>query len=106
MAYRLVIDVGKTKLVKGGLEDARLLAIEAAESAGRSVTIEQAEAGNKWTEIEIVFANGSEISVKENNEEPNTLFGSFDKEPLNSPKSAGELAARGKKDKRNPMFFS
>jgi hypothetical protein len=104
MPYRLVIDGNRTKIVKGGIEEARLLALQESESVGKSVSIEEAEAGDKWTEIEIVFPNGADISTTKGADLPDTGFGGFDREPV-AGKSPSDFA-RDPKKRPNSSFFS
>ncbi|MFH0962161.1 MAG: hypothetical protein V1820_05775 [archaeon] len=75
MTYRIVVG-GSVKTIKRDFEEARRVAQIEALGSGKMVEIEEAEAGNKWTSVELVSSNGSEVSIGEYHSLPDTLFGS------------------------------
>lgn len=76
MPYR-VVSGGKVKAVRRDFEEAKAVARMEAMGSGFCVELEQAEAGNKWSLVEIVSHNGSEINLSSYEKMNDSLFGSL-----------------------------
>lgn len=97
MTYRIIID-GKVRATRRDVEEARNVAQIEALASGKIADIEEAEAGNKWTGVEMVFPNGSDVPTARTPQLRDTCFGSFDHEPPffreEAPEPKGLLRAR------------